>query len=511
MEAYQRALRASPRFAEALAEMGHALLFMGRLKEAADACRKAIEINPSLPEAYCYLGSTLAYEGQIAAAIMNFRRALAIKPDFAKANSNLLMLMNYSDSYSSEDIYSASRKWESVQAAVPASRRISLENSNDADRQLRVGYVSTDFCRHPVSFFFESLLRAHNKNSFRLFCYSDVSAPDETTKRLQKLADVWVNSRTMADEMLAELIRLDNIDILVDLNGHTGKKNRLCVFAEKPAPVQVTWLGYPNTTGLTSIDYRLTDAIADPPGDSDRYYAETLVRLPHSFLCYSPPDDAPAVALPPSIEAGIVTFGSFNNLTKIGETVINLWAEILHKVPGSRLLLKHYIFSQSLSMRDRYLKMFHQLGIEETRLLLLPAEATIASHLDMYRHMDIALDPFPYNGTTTTFESLWMGVPVVTLVGDRHAARVGTSILSAVDLGDLIAKDPKKYVEIAIRIADDESWRRELRMTLRKKMAQSCLCNAELFAHDVESAYREMWRRWCLGKSESAVEFTDRT
>jgi predicted O-linked N-acetylglucosamine transferase (SPINDLY family) len=293
------------------------------------------------------------------------------------------------------------------------------------------------------------------------------------------------------------MVRQDNIDILVDLSGHTGT-NRLPVFARKPAPVQVTYLGYPNTTGLSTIDYRLTDAWADPPGKTERWHTETLIRLPHGFLCYRPPNATPAVAPPPVQANGHITFGSFNSLVKTTPAVVACWAHILQQVPDARLVIKNKSFRDP-SVCARYQGLFAEHGIAPERLELVGWIDNLNNHLELYHRLDIALDPFPYNGTTTTCEALWMGVPVITLAGHTHAGRVGVSLLSRLDLTDLIAGDPDDYTQRAVRLAQDRATLARLRPRLRPRLQASSLCDGPAFARDVEAAYREMWRGWCGG------------
>jgi predicted O-linked N-acetylglucosamine transferase (SPINDLY family) len=299
----------------------------------------------------------------------------------------------------------------------------------------------------------------------------------------------------MEPAQIAELVRSDAIDILVDLGGHTAD-DFLRVFARKPAPVQVTWLGYPNTTGLAAMDYRLTDALVDPAGTADEYHSEALVRLSGGFLCYLPPHHAPPVSPSPAAQFLAVTFGSFNTLQKITPEVVDAWTRILIAVPGSRLLLKRAPFRNS-AVANRYRQMFQKAGIESDRVLLQDQTPSPADHLAQYSQIDVALDTFPYNGTTTTCEALWMGVPVICLAGNRHAGRVGASLLSRLGMADLIAGDFDDYVQVAVALANDPTRLAGLRTSLRSRMAASSLCDAAKFARSVEAAYRAMWQKWC--------------
>ena len=415
---YHKALTIKPDYAEAHINLGNALRDLGKLEEAVASYHKALVIKPDYAEAHVNLGNALRDLGKLYEAVANYRKALAIKPDYAEAHSNLLFALNYGTEVTEVDFIEESRDWNRRHASVLAE---TLDHANDRspDRRLRIGYVSPDMCRHSVSYFFEPLLAAHDPAAVEAFCYAEVAAPDATTWRLETLADHWRRTVGMNDAALAENIRADGIDILVDLAGHTAG-NRLLVFARRPAPVQVSWLGYPNTTGLKAMDYRLVDAVTDPEDEA----SETLVRLANGFLCYRPPDVAPPVA--PSRPAGPPIFGSFNNITKVTASCIELWSRILTEVPEARLLLKSRQLADAATRelcRDR----FAAQNVAPERLELLGPLASLESHLGLYADVDVGLDPFPYNGTTTTCEALWMGVPVVTLRGGHHRGRVGAS------------------------------------------------------------------------------------
>jgi predicted O-linked N-acetylglucosamine transferase (SPINDLY family) len=315
------------------------------------------------------------------------------------------------------------------------------------------------------------------------------------TRRLQAEADHWHSISGKSDLEVVELIRGDKIDILVDLGGHTGE-SRLLVFAYKPSPVQVAWLGYPNTTGLRTMDYRLTDAIADPPGEADSFHSEKLIRLEYGFLCYQADEYAPETDSPPCLERGHVTFGSFNNLAKLNPEVIKVWAEILRGQPRSRLMLKAQALTDE-GNRKRFLRMFAEHGIAADRLDLHGWMPVQKDHLELYREIDIGLDPFPYNGTTTTCEALWMGVPVVAILGDRHAARVGASIMHQVGIEELVAKSTEEYVGLAVGLANDLDRLTVYRNSLRERMRQSKLMDQKLFTTVLEKAYKQIWSQWC--------------
>jgi len=376
-----------------------------------------------------------------------------------------------------------------------ASSLVPHENDCSTVRRIKIGYVSPDFRRHSVASFIESTLKTHHHEEFEVFCYSDVLSPDTITKRLQNHADQWRNITGVTDENVAELIRKDRIDILIDLAGHTGG-NRILLFARKPAPVQVSWIGYPATTGLAAMDYKIVDAFTDPLGMTEEFYTEKLIRMPGSFLCYQPEKVSPGVGPLPALSSGHITFGSFNYFPKVSSEAAALWSAILNALPNSRLILKSRTFSDDAASEDA-LAIFTRHGLSADRIELLSSVPAFTEHLDMYNLIDIALDTFPYNGTTTTCEALWMGVPVITLAGKTHASRVGTSLLSNIGLPDFIAESPEEYLQIAITIANDIPRLQSVRMNIRSSMLRSAVMDAKRFTGNLEQCYRSIWERWC--------------
>lgn len=475
--------------------LGNLFKDLGKFAEAEVHYREVIAINPDLPDSYNNLSILQMMQGKAAEAIQNNRKVLAINPDLQLSHSNLLFSMNFTPECSNADIYEESRRWDMRHGKVDNGNAIHHDNDPDPERSLRVGYISPDFRKHSVSYFFEPLLGAHHLADFQITCYSDLARPDETTRRLKLLSHRWRECGGLSDADLVELVRKDDIDILVDLTGHTAN-NRLKVFAAKPAPVQVNWLGSPNTTGLTAIDFRLTDDIADPYPEADPYYSEKQYRLPDGFVCYAPPKDAPDVSRLPALQNGFVTFGSFNTLAKITPHVLDLWITLLKRVERSHLLLKNMSLGDE-ETRRRYLDYLSSAGLDPSRIELCSSTAATHDHLNFYSKMDICLDTFPFNGFTTTCESLWMGVPVVTLYGDRHAGRVSASFLTCVGLKRLIARTPEEYIDIADELAGYIESLATLRSTLRARMQNSSLYDTAAFADKVERAYREMWREWC--------------
>ena len=488
---FQHAIVIDPRFAEARFNLGNALRNQNRFEEAVGAFRDAIRIKPNLAMAYGGLASALYGQGKFDEAAAVYREADALKLDFdAAGGSTLLFGMNYGE-HSPAALLAAHRAWEERHGRPRPTAHV---NDRSVARRLKVGYVSPDFRQHSVAYFLEPLLRNHDRTAVELFCYAEVNRPDAVTGRFRQLADCWVTTVGMPDEAMAERIRRDGIDVLVDLAGHSSK-NRLPVFARKPAPIQVTWLGYPNTTGLEAIDYRLVDAVTDPEGEADAFASETLVRLPGGFLCYGGSFDAPVPGAAPCLAAGTITFGSFNSPAKLSGATLDAWAALLTRLPGAHLLLKGNAFADEAT-RAACFDGLRKRGVAAERVEIL-AWLPDETHLALYDRVDVALDPFPYNGTTTTCEALWMGVPVVTLCGDRHAGRVGASLLTQLGLSDLIAGSVEEYLEIAVALAGDPARIASLRGSLRPRVAASQLCDARGFARKIEAAYRSMWQRWC--------------
>ena len=502
IQSYRQAVTLKPDHILALFNLGHSLQRVFLLDEALSCYLRVLDIKVTPADhvpanfsstVHHYIANVLKAQGRMEEAIVHYRQALSLNPGLTGAYSDMLLALNY-DPPNPEIVFDEHLKWGKCHAYT-GPIVYQHRQSKAPERPLRVGYVSPDFYEHATMFFFEPLLANHDRSKIVPVCYSETRKLDAMTARLRSLSAEWRNISTMSDEQVASQVHADEIDILVDLAGHMGE-NRLPIFSRKAAPIQVSWLGYPNTTGLTAIDYRLTDVLADPPGLTDRFYTERLVRLPRGFLCYRPPESAPAVGPLPSLTTGVITFGSFNNLSKITPGTIELWSSILHAVPRSRLVLKNASFTD-IPTRQPYYQEFEKKGIERDRLDFRGLHWALIDHQSVYNEIDIALDPFPYNGATTTCEALWMGVPVITLAGKMHAGRVGVSILTQMELTDLIASSPDDYVRIAVELANNSVRLSELRSTLRQRMAASPLCDAKAFVRSMEDAYRTMWQNWC--------------
>ncbi len=393
-----------------------------------------------------------------------------------------------------QQIFDEHAAWGRLHTNPKIHPSLTGSNSRDPNRPLRIGYVSADFRHHSVSFFMRGLLAVHDPAAVEIFCYADKVKPDPTTDRIQSSVPNWRDVTGRTDSELFRLIQNDQIDILIDLSGHTGG-NRLSVFALKPAPLQATYLGYIDTTGLQAIDYRITDPLADPPGATEAFYTEKLLRLPQTFACYSPPPDAPPVGPLPALAQGVVTFASFNTIQKINPPLLRTWCDLLALVPHARLLIVAKAFKYS-TVQSRILSQFKDWGIDPGRITLT-GDQTFTQYLALHNSVDIVLDTFPVCGHTVTCHALWMGVPVVSLGGETYCQRLGVSVLTNLGLPQLLAKTPHQYIEIAAGLAADLPRLSQLRATLRDRLTNSPLINAPAFARQIEAAYREIWRRWC--------------
>jgi predicted O-linked N-acetylglucosamine transferase (SPINDLY family) len=493
IESSQKALQWKPDFEIVYQNLGKELSALYRYPEALAYLQKSIALNPKSSKSYQEIGQIYQLQGRAAEAVAYYRQSAVLEPNELDAQIGLSWIMHYVPECSPQECFEQLKRCgqvhsENVAPPVPHT------NDSNPSRKLRVGYLSPDLHAHSVASFFEPLLSMHNGEVIETFCYAEEFAPDEVTERLQRIANHWRSTCGLSDEAVSHMVRADQIDILVDLAGYT-KHSRIRVLAYQPAPVQVTYLGYPNTTGMPQIDYRMVDAWTDPPSQPS-LCTETLVRLENGFLCYQPPTDTPENGAPPALVRGYVTFGSFNVLSKLSVPAAHLWAQILNSVPNSRLFLKSQAFIQP-SAQKYWKSFFEKEGIHPNRLDLLGWCKDRATHLLLYNRLDIALDPFPYNGTTTTCEALWMGVPVITLAGGSHVSRVGVSLLSTLQLEELIAHSEQEYLEIAVQLAQDHERLTLFRETIRPWMSVSPLCDSEAFAHKVEAAYRQMWRKWC--------------
>ncbi|MBK5969058.1 MULTISPECIES: tetratricopeptide repeat protein [Thiorhodovibrio] len=485
LQGCERALALKPDAAEVLGGRGVVLQEMGRLEEALGAYEQVMRMQPGAPEAPMNKANILRDLGRLTEALEAYDQALAVKPDYADAHSNRLLLRHYFEAVTPATLLAeAGRFNQCLTRVLPA-----LQLRRSAGRRLRVGYVSGDLCQHPVAFFLEALLAWQDRSRLETLAYSTDVREDAVTARLRERFDGWRSLVGWADAEAAEAIRADEVDILIDLSGHTAH-HRLGVFAQRAAPVQVTWLGYFGTTGVSEMDYLLGDPYVTPAGEED-HFSERVWRLPESYLCFSAPQEAPAVAALPARGAGTVTFGNFNNLAKMTERVVAVWARILHALPNARLFLKtKQLADPSAVAQARARFAAHGIGPERLRL---EGPAPRAELLAAYAQVDIALDPFPYPGGTTSCEALWMGVPVLTKRGDRFLSHVGESIAHNAGLPEWIAADDADYVAKAVAFAADLDALAALRARLREQVAASPLFDAPRFARHFEAALRGMW------------------
>ncbi|REK10448.1 MAG: tetratricopeptide repeat protein [Planctomycetota bacterium] len=493
----QEAIRLNPRSPEAYNNLCVAWTGEGRHDEAIAACRKAIELRPDFAVAYSNLAVSTQSIGLLDEAIEYHRRAVQIAPDESGPHSNLLYILNYHPGYAPQAVFDEHLAWGRRHADPLTAQSAPHTNDRTPGRRLRIGYVSPHFRDHAVNFFTEPILASHDHAAFEVFCYSDTDPEDETSARLRGYADHWRPILGHSDVEVCEQIQSDAIDILVDLTGHISGGKRMLVFARKPAPVQVTYIGYQNTTGMAAMDYRLTDAYADPPGQTDALHTEKLARLPTTFFCYQPSSYAPEVGPLPAAANGHVTFGSVNAFTKITPQVLEVWADILLRVPQSRLIVRG---DMTESLRARLNQTFSARDIAPERIELVN-RLPRPEYLELIKRMDLALDPIPFNGHTTTCDCLWQGVPVVTLSGETYVSRFGGSGLKTLGLDELITHSADEYRECAATLAGDLPRLAEYRATLRDRMAASPLCDFRGFTANLEETYRGMWEDWLQQQS----------
>jgi protein O-GlcNAc transferase len=492
---FRRALEIDPARAQMLYNLGNVLQKQEKLGEAMECYRRALQLKPDHPRAASNLGVALWTLGNATEGAECHRRALASKPDFTEAHDALLLTLQYRYGVGLAELAQAHAEYQQRHAAPLQSCWRPHDNHRDPERRLRLGFVSPDFGRHPVGDYLIRVLENIDGQSAEIVCYNNRGSDDAQTARFRSVATNWRDVVGWNDQRLAEQIRADRIDILFDLTGHTPY-NRLLTFARKPAPIQITWIGYEGTTGLTAMDYVLGDRY-EIPAYAERYYCEQVLRMPDSYVCYDPPKDAPDISSLPALQRKHITFGCFNNPAKINDTVIEVWARILRRVPDARLMLKFKGMTSMDSIR-RFEEGFGAYGIDAARLDFR-GHSPYGEHLADYQNIDLALDPFPFNGGVTTCEALWMGVPVVTCPGETFASRHTLSHLSNVGLIETIARDLDDYVEVAVNLAGDLPRLADIRSRLRGQMAASPLCDGPRFAENFLALLRDVWRKWVGG------------
>lgn len=490
-----KAIKLNPQRPDLHNNLGNLLKKLGRVEEGIHHLSKAIKLQPDYAEAYVNRGNGLAMQGKSESALADYRQALHLNPGLQLARTNLLFILNCSSKHSPKEIFQEHRNFAAEFEKQIQESPFPANINKDPERRLRIGYVSADFYAHSVSHFIEPVFANHTHEKFEIFAYHSHTQTDHVTEKLKGYCDQWRFAQGMPVKQLADIIRNDRIDILIDLSGYTAYSS-VMTFAYKPAPIQIEWVGYPNTTGLVAMDYKITDAIADPPGLTEHLHTEMLLRMPECFSVYQPPQTAPEVTEPAYARNGYITFASFNNSSKTTGDVIELWSRILKSAPKSKLLLKSAATGDP-STQNFMKKAFAAHGIASERLVLLGYDVTQTSHLGRYADVDIALDPFPYNGTTTSCEALWMGVPIVTLAGTDHRSRVGASLLTSIGHPEWIAPNKDSYLNIAHNLSEDPRGLNEIRSRLRSDMAKSPLTDATRFTHNLECLFRDLWKEWC--------------
>jgi predicted O-linked N-acetylglucosamine transferase (SPINDLY family) len=528
----RQALERSPGYAEGWDSLSFCLRMQDRLPEALACSERAVQLNPRLANNWYNLGGTHSLLGEPAKALPCHERALALDPNFVPARLGLaqalhllnripeavaaygrvleiapalleartcrLLALHNLDTVTAEQLFAEHVAYGRVLGPPPP---VTLPNRPDPSRRLRLGILSPDLREHSCAYFLEPLLQHLDRTQFEIYLYHDHFRTDPISARLQALGACWRNFNGQPHNLVEATIRADAPDILIDLAGHTGTNNRLPVFARRLAPVQVTYLGYPNTTGVAAMDYRFTDGVADPVGRADGLATERLVRFAPTAWAYAPAADGPEPVARPA--GAPVAFGCFNTPSKLTDPMLEVWGRLLQQVPGSRLVLKGSGLDRA-DVRESYLERLARAGIPGGVVTLLPRTATTAEHLTCYGEVDIALDTFPYHGTTTTCEALWMGVPVVSLAGDRHVSRVGASLLSAVGHREWVASNADEYIAIAARLAADAAGRTALRTGLRAELRRSALLDHAGQAARFGAALRECWAAWCARQQNAA-------
>ncbi|MSO73328.1 MAG: tetratricopeptide repeat protein [Rhodospirillaceae bacterium] len=496
---YLRVLERNPNNGFARYSLGVTYLEDQRLAEAEVEIRRALELDPSNAMALNTLGVLLLDQRHVSEARAAMRVAADVNTLSAPVfYSNYAFASLYEPDVSNAEILEIHKEYGRRYAASEVNLAKAHAHIRDPGRRLRLGYMSPDLRAHSVAYFFEALLEKHDRGRFEIVLYSDTTRTDAVTKAMRAAAGLWVETAGLTNDVFAQRIVDDRIDILINLGGHTSG-NRLPVAAVKPAPVQIEYLGYPETSGVPAMDYRISDGRADPDGEADRWCTEKIIRLPHGFHCYRPAGTPPPPAPAPHIARGYVTYASFNVLPKVTDRAIAAWAEILKAVPNARFFMKCKQL-RDVQVQAKIRGEFARHGIDQARIGMGAFVPSVREHLECYGDVDLALDTFPYNGTTTTCESLYMGVPVLTLRGHNHRGRVGLSLLSAMGLdGEFVADGVDDYIARAVAWGREPSKLAEIRQALRPRMGKSPLRDEVGFTRNLEAVYRDAWRKWCAG------------
>lgn len=486
---YEKVLQINAEYIPAINNLSRIYCYIN-ISQAEELCARGLKLFPGSPVLQATMGMILSAAGLPDEAIKHFRKSLRLNPGDTEVRSAMIFNMNYLTETTHEALLKEQKVLQSKicgRKMVRLKENIHADNFGRSNARIRIGYISPDLHQHSIAFFFEPLIAAHDKDKFAVYCYSDVEFPDDMTARIRKHADSWRDISLLNNDKVRQLIKNDNIDILIDLFGYTAGR-RIELFAQRSAPVQISYLGYPGSCGLANIDFRIGDVYTDPP-EVDNFFPETVLRLPNGFWTYSPPwDSSPPTAKPPFLQKDYFTFGSFNNQSKITPEVIVAWSRILQNNLNTRLMLKNNALND-IAVMARVAAAFEEQGINSARLILEPFCSSIEEHLAAYNRIDAALDTFPYNGTTTTFEALWMGVPVVTLRGRFHASRTGSAILSRLGLGEFIADSCEAYIELASSLPGRMRYLLNMRPQLRTMLESSPFCKTIQQTREIEKAY----------------------
>lgn len=497
----------SPDLAALQQEYAFALNACGQLDLAEQALYRALALQPSNVRAHTQLARIQCRTGRVRAGFDGYLRAATLESDNPEHHEHLLYWSNYLASTTQQSNYQLARVWASKKnlrnQRTHFTRKADHQSKNEAAKQIRLAFVSSNLCAHPVSFFIKPLLRGLDKSQFNITAYHMGDRTDAVSAQIQSLCDKWDDVSRLSTDKLIQKITQDSIDILIDLNGHSAGA-RLDIFAKRSAPIQMSWLGYPSTTGLANMDFRITDRIADPVGLNDDFYSEQLLRLPNGFLCYEPLSTAPKVAPQLKPEDNSIKFGSFNSLAKISDLSLDSWAAALHAVPNSTICIKRQQL-RNQGPKDYLLAEFEKRGIEGERVELLTSTSSIEAHFNEYNRVDVALDTSPYNGTTTMLEALWMGVPVLSLQQNTHASRVSASLLQSLELSHLATTSVQAFAQQAELLTHHRETLLDLKHGLRERMRQSPLLDHKRFGRDFGSTLRQQWRNWCAQNPSQGI------
>jgi protein O-GlcNAc transferase len=491
LRCFEEALRLNPDYDAAMMGLARAMWGLEKYELAEKYYKNLLAKNSNYFDVHYNLAVTLVEQDKIEEALLHYKKTLALNPNHLLARNNLLLAMNFTSHVSNENMLIEAKAYGGM---VHSNELRVFANKPEPEKNLKIGLVSGDFSEHSVAFFLKDILAEFNSKAASFFIYNASKKEDQMTRHFKSIVNTWSDVVDLDDDSLVDLIISHNIDVLVDLSGHT-KNNRLPVFARKPAPVQVTWLGYSATTGVDAIDYVISDKWVIPQGE-ERNFVEKAWRLPDAYLCFSQPDESIKVGKLPALSNDYITFGSFNNLSKTNDTVIKCWSEILKSIPGSRLYLKNKKLLKG-NAREKIIKNFSKYGVPSEQLILQGITPTRDQHLKTYHNIDIALDTFPYAGTTTTAEALWMGVPVVSLRGDSFISNVGESVLENTGLSEWLANDVDDYIKKAISFSSDLTYLTNLKSKLRNQLVDSPLCDTKQFVTNLDEAFRDMWKIWC--------------